>query len=149
MIVNADDFGLSPGVNQGIIESHRDGIVRSATVLANAPCVDDAIERAKSCPDLGLGCHLTLIGGTALAPRHLVPTLADADGRLPPRWGELLLLLRKGIPREELVCEFAAQIERISASGVRLTHVDSHKHVHVLPRVLEAAIEAASSRGIR
>lgn len=149
LIVNADDFGISPGVNEGIIEAHRRGIVRSATLLANSGQFEDAVAKARQHPDLGIGCHLSLIGGPALAARELIPTLANEAGELPRSWGEFLMKLRRGIPHAQLVIEFQAQIHRLRASGLSVTHVDSHKHVHVLPPVREAAIEAARRFGIK
>ncbi|MBI4468537.1 MAG: ChbG/HpnK family deacetylase [Acidobacteria bacterium] len=149
LIVNADDFGLSPGVNEGIIDAHRMGIVRSATLLANASSIQDAIERAKRYPNLGLGCHLSLIGGPALAPVSRIPHLADGQGRLPRGWPQLMARLAGGAGIAELAAEFRAQLYRLTSCGVRLTHVDSHKHVHILPQVLEAAFQAASDFGIR
>ncbi len=149
LIVNADDFGLSRGVNEGIIEAYRKGIVRSATILANSTQFDDAVAKAKQNSELGIGCHLSLIGGPSLAARDKVPNLADENEFLPGSWPQLLAKLSRGLPHSEMVLEFRAQLDRVARSGVPITHVDSHKHIHVVPRILKAAVEAASECGIR
>ena len=81
LVVNADDFGISRGVNRGIVEAHRQGIVTSASLMPNLPSAEDALTRATTCPGLGLGLHLTLTAGAPLQSPHTVPTLVDADGQ--------------------------------------------------------------------
>src|SRR3954462_986306 len=81
LVVNADDFGISRGVNRGIVEAHRNGLGTSASVMPNLPSAEDALTRATICPDLGLGLHLTLTAGPPLCPPNDVPTLVDADGQ--------------------------------------------------------------------
>src|SRR5918999_6510924 len=81
LVVNADDFGISRGVNRGIVEAHRSGLVTSASLMANLPSAEDALTRAAICPDLGLGLHLTLTAGRPLLPPAAVPTLVDPDGQ--------------------------------------------------------------------
>ena len=83
LILNADDFGMPRGVNEGIIRAHRDGVLTSATLMANGPEFEDAVSRAKSNPKLGVGCHLVLVGGPAIAPRDKISSLVDANGNLP------------------------------------------------------------------
>ena len=83
LILNADDFGLTRGVNEGIIRAHREGILTSATLMACGPAFDHAVELAKQSPTLGVGCHLVLVGGSAVAPLEEVSSLAGKDGRLP------------------------------------------------------------------
>lgn len=148
LIVNADDFGLSPGVNEGIIEGHCKGIITSATLLANAPAVIDAVRRATERPSLGTGCHLTLIGGKGVAEPVRIRRLIDRNGNLPRDWLGLMARLAGGLSSEEITEEFRAQLRYLSSLGVQLTHVDSHKHTHMVPRVLQAALDAASEFGI-
>src|SRR4051812_35977187 len=81
LVVTADDFGISRGVNRGIVEAHRNGLVTSASLMPNLPSAEDALTRATTCPDLGLGLHLTLTAGRPLSPPDRVPTLVDADGQ--------------------------------------------------------------------
>src|SRR5215467_5847969 len=99
VILNADDFGLTRGINEGIIRAHRDGILTSATLMANGPAFDDAVKLAKSNPKLGIGCHLVLSGGSAVAPREKIPSLADADGSLPDSLAALVVRVTTGATR--------------------------------------------------
>jgi len=149
LIVNADDFGFTRGVNEGIIRAHREGILTSATLMATAPAFDDAVERALANPKLGVGCHLVLTGGTAVAPRDEIPTLADRDGVLPRSLAALVLRLSFGKIRiAEIEKELRAQIEKIRRAGIRLTHLDTHKHTHAHPIVMGALGRVARELGI-
>ncbi len=149
LILNADDFGYTTGVNEGIIRAHRDGILTSATLMANGPAFDDAIERAKSNPKLGIGCHLVLTGGFSVAPKEEIPSLADSEGRLPRSLGNLVARVSVGSVRtKEIERELRAQLEKIRRSGIELTHVDTHKHTHVHPRVMGAVGRVAREFGI-
>src|SRR5580704_10291713 len=96
LILNADDFGLTRGVNEGIIRAHRDGILTSATLMATGSAFEDAVERARATPTLGVGCHLVLTGGVAIAPRKEIPSLVDAAGRLPRSLGSFVVRLSSG-----------------------------------------------------
>lgn len=137
LIVNADDFGYTRDVNEGILQSHRHGIVRSASMLANGSALEHAVSLALQCPTLAIGCHLTLVEGESVArpgtplPRSLGRLLVD-----PPT-------------REDAISEFRAQVERLMAHGIRLDHLDTHKHLHLLPPVLDAVTEVAREFGIR
>jgi hopanoid biosynthesis associated protein HpnK len=149
LIINADDFGYTHGVNEGIIRAHRDGILTSATLMANGAAFDDAIERAKANPRLGVGCHLVLTGGNAVAPKETIPSLADSAGRLPPSLPGLVARLSFGTIRSgDIETELSAQLEKIRRSGIELTHVDTHKHTHVHPRVMAAVGRVAGKFGI-
>jgi hopanoid biosynthesis associated protein HpnK len=150
LIVNADDFGLSPGINAGIIEGFRDGIVTSATLLVNAPAFPEAVQLAQVHPGLGVGIHLNVVRGPAVLPPRAIPTLVDAIGRFRRRpvalvWG----LLWQRVALEDLRHEWAAQLERALEAGLRPTHVDSEKHVHMYPPLFTLAVEVAAQYGIR
>src|SRR5205085_5779357 len=124
LVVNADDFGFTPDVNQGIVEAHRDGILTAATLMANGAAFEDALDLARQTPSLDIGCHLVLIGGRSLVTQKplpaTVPQLAAA-------------LARRAIcPYNEL----KAQVRRIVDSGIQPTHLDTHKHTHLAPPVL-------------
>ena len=150
LIVNADDFGLTRGVNEGIIRANREGILTSATLMANGPAFEDAIERAKQSPQLGVGCHLTLAGGLAVAPREKIPSLADRHGRLPHSIGMLVAKLSSGMVRtQDVEAELRAQIQKIRRAGIEPTHLDTHKHSHAHPRVMNALGRVAREFGIR
>ncbi len=136
-MVNADDFGFTPDVNDGILEAHRHGILTATTLMANGDAFDDAVRRSRETPSLDIGCHLVLIGGQSLV-----------SGRpLPAGVPQLLAALarREIRPYEEL----AAQVRRILAAGVRPTHLDTHKHTHLAPSVLDAVARIGEEFDIR
>jgi predicted glycoside hydrolase/deacetylase ChbG (UPF0249 family) len=151
LILNADDFGLTSGVNRAIIELHRAGALTSATLMAHAAATEEAIELALATPMLGVGCHVVLVDGEpALSAREL-PTLVDPrTGRFHPTPGNFLRrLLTGGIRSSEIESETAAQIARLQSHGLRLTHIDTHKHTHMFPAVLRPVLRAAKAAGIR
>lgn len=149
LILNADDFGLTPGVNEGIIRAHLEGILTSATLMANRAAFDDAVERARSTPTLGVGCHLVLVGGPAIASAERIGSLVDAEGRLAPTLANFMTRVSCGmIRRTHIEREFHAQIAKIRAAGIEPTHLDTHKHTHVHPRVMEALGKVAHEAGI-
>ncbi len=143
LVVNGDDFGLTPGVNAGILAAHKDGILTSASLFANAPETDAAIAIAHRTPTLGVGCHLTLVDGTPLLPSAQIPTLAP-DGRFRPTWsGFLAAAWRRQVDFAEVERELEAQIDRIRAAGITVTHLDGHKHVHAYPPVFDIVARLA------
>jgi hopanoid biosynthesis associated protein HpnK len=149
LILNADDFGLTRGVNLGIIRAHREGILTSTTLMANGPAFDDAVERARENPGLGVGCHLVLVGGLAVAPPDETHSLADSNGRLPKTLGVLFAKLSTGMVRTQgIEREFRAQIEKVRRAGIEPSHLDTHKHTHVHPRVMSALGRVAHELGI-
>ena len=148
LVVNADDFGISRGVNRGIVEAHRSGLVTSASLMANLPSAEDALTRAAICPDLGLGLHLTLTAGRPLCPPEMVPTLVDPDGQFLVL-GTLLARLSLGrVHPDDIRRELTAQVEWALRRGVRPDHADSHHHVHVHPRVAPIVIALAREHRI-
>ncbi len=157
LIVNADDFGLTRGVNRAVAELHAMGVVTSATLMAQAGAADEAIEMALKTPSLGVGCHVVLADGRpALSARDDIPNLADpATGRLRPSLLELLRAAHRNWPRTagspiegEIEAETAAQIALLRARGLRLTHIDTHKHAHMFPALLRPVLRAARAAGI-
>jgi predicted glycoside hydrolase/deacetylase ChbG (UPF0249 family) len=151
LIVNADDFGLTSGVNRAILELHQAGMLTSATLMARAAATDEAIEIAKATPSLGVGCHVVLIDGEPVRPSAQLPTLADpSTGRFHPKLGAFTQRLLTGrINDAEIESEARAQIQSLQSRGVRLTHVDTHKHTHMFASVLHPVLRAAGSCGIR
>jgi len=125
LVVNADDFGFTPDVNQGIIEAHRRGILTAATLMANGAAFDDAARLAREFPSLDVGCHLVLVGGTSVA----------RSAPLPPTAAHLIRDI--ALRRVPIYDELRAQVERILAAGIQPTHLDTHKHTHLAPPVLE------------
>ncbi|MFB7140212.1 chitin disaccharide deacetylase [Gottfriedia sp. NPDC056225] len=131
LIVNADDFGYSRGINYGIIDAHKNGIVNSATMMMNMPGVSHAVELAKENPGLQVGIHLVLTCGKPLLSD--VPTLVNEEGNFKSR-NEFFE--HKNISLEELEREWTKQIETFLESGLKPTHFDSHHHVHSIPEFL-------------
>ncbi len=148
LIVNADDLGLHSGINAGILRGHREGIVTSASLSTNGAAFEDALRVLKEADELGVGVHLTLVGENALSPPARTPTLAP-DGRLPGYFTELFRRLLLGqIRTAEIEAEVEAQVARARDAGVRVSHLDSHQHVHLHPSVLPIVVRVARRFGI-
>ena len=152
LIINADDFGLAPGVNRAIIELQQAGALSSATLMANGPFFSPAVYMAFAQPALGVGCHIVLVDGAPCLRPAEVPSLVDP--RLPSSFrntvGSFFAdLLRGRIREEEIEAEAVAQIRRVQSSGITVSHIDSHKHVHAFPRVLAPLLRAARQCGVR
>jgi hopanoid biosynthesis associated protein HpnK len=149
LILNADDFGLTAGVNEGIVRAHREGILTSATIMANGAAFEDAVEKARSNPRLGVGCHIVLLGGNPVAPLEQIPSLVNAQGRLPESLPAFVARLSaRMVKMNDLEAEIRAQILKVRKAGIEPTHVDTHKHAHVHPRVMEALARVAQEQGI-
>jgi hopanoid biosynthesis associated protein HpnK len=152
LIVNADDFGLTRGVNRAIIESHRDGIVTSSTLMANGQAFEDAIVHAKSASRLSIGCHVVLVDGSPVLGGQQASTLFDQkadDGRFYDGLGAFALRAVSGrVDADEIEAEVTAQIRKLQSAGVSVSHLDTHKHTHILPQVLRALLRAARTCGV-
>lgn len=149
LIVNADDFGLTKRVSEGIVDAHRHGIVSSTTVMANGEAFEAAVALSRQVPHLGIGAHLNLSEGIPVSPAHRIPTLVDGRGKLHLTPGRLW----KGIATQQVSLadverELRAQIAKIHRSGILPTHLDGHKHVHVLPGVSDIVIRLAQEFSI-
>ena len=137
LIVSADDFGLTPGVNRGILRAFQGGIVTSASLLVTGSAFEDAVALARQNSDLDVGLHLALVEERAVLGRE-VPTLIDGLGRLPRTSGEFFrYALRKCINWDEVEREIAAQIGLFQKTGLLLSHLNSHQHLHMFPPVFE------------
>lgn len=150
LILNADDFGLTAGVNRAVIELHRAGVLTSATLMARAAAADEAIALACATPTLGVGCHVVLVDGEPTLPAPKISTLAKpSSGRFHPTLSAFLGALFLGqIRSSEIEAETAAQIALLQSKGVKLTHIDTHKHAHMFPAVLRPVLRAAKAAGI-
>jgi hopanoid biosynthesis associated protein HpnK len=149
LIVNADDLGLTVGVNDGIFDAHDHGILTSASLFASAPATADAIRRVRSRPWLGVGVHLALVDGTPTLPPSRVPTLVEDDGRFRHSWKPFIVACLRGkVSLAEVELELTAQVERLRSAGVTLTHLDAHKHVHAYPPVFAIVARVAGRFGI-
>ncbi|HTJ29592.1 MAG TPA: ChbG/HpnK family deacetylase [Acidobacteriaceae bacterium] len=146
LIVNADDFGLTAGVNSAITHLHAAKRLTSATLMAHAQATEAAIEAARATPTLGVGCHVVLVDGAPILPPRELPTLTDPQtGRFRRTLGVFVRdLLLSRIRPEEIEAEATAQITRLRTHGLSPTHIDTHKHTHIFPRVLEPLLKAAS-----
>jgi hopanoid biosynthesis associated protein HpnK len=151
LILNADDFGLTAGVNRAILELHRAGVLTSASLMARAAATNEAIELALATPSLGVGCHVVLVDGEPALRAQNLPTLVDPrTDRFHPTLSVFLKLLIPGrIRSTEIEAETAAQIALLQKRGLRLTHIDTHKHAHIFPAVLRPMLRAARAAGIR
>ena len=138
LIVNADDLGLTPGVNRGILRAFQDGIVTSASLLVTGSAFEGAVALARQNPELDVGLHLTLVEERAVLGREILPTLVDKTGRFPHTSGEFFRrTVLGGISWDEVEREIAAQIARFQKTGLRLSHLDSHQHLHMFPPVFQ------------
>jgi predicted glycoside hydrolase/deacetylase ChbG (UPF0249 family) len=136
LVVNADDFGFTADVNEGIIQAHREGILTAATLMANGEAFGDAVALVRQTPSLDIGCHLVLVGGRSLISGKELPETPAAL---------LSAIVRRHIaPYREL----RAQVERIVEAGIQPTHLDTHKHTHLVPPVLEAVARLGEEFGI-
>ena len=150
LIVNADDFGFTRGVNAGIVGAFKSGIVTSTTIMANGEAFEDAVSLARANPELGVGCHLALVGGLPVVSPSEIPSLVDGDGALPVTLTKLVIKIARGqVPTEEIAREFRAQVQRVLNSGIQITHLDSHKHSATHPRVMGALVRVATEFGIK
>jgi hopanoid biosynthesis associated protein HpnK len=150
LIVNADDFGLTPGVNRAILELHAAGVLTSTTLMATGGAADAAIHAALGVPSLGVGCHVVLVDGQPALEPARIPTLVNTKtGRFRDSLNSFLMrLFARRISAEEIEAEAEAQIAALTTRGLRLTHIDTHKHTHMFPWVLRPVLRAARKAGI-
>jgi hopanoid biosynthesis associated protein HpnK len=152
LIINADDFGLTQGVNRAIVEAHGHGVVTSTTLMANGPAFEDAIQRAKSTSRLSMGCHVVLVDGLPVLGGRKTPTLSDKrahDGRFHESLSSFALRALSGrIDADEIEAEATAQIRKLQAAGIAVSHLDTHKHTHIFPQVLRPLLRAARACGV-
>jgi chitin disaccharide deacetylase len=138
LVVNADDLGLTPGVNRGILRAFQDGIVTSASLLVTGSAFEQAVALARQNPELDVGLHLTLVEERAVLGREHLPTLVDETGRFARTSGEFFRRAFLGrISWDQVEREIAAQIARFQMTGLRLSHLDSHQHLHMFPPIFQ------------
>ena len=149
LIVNADDFGLTTQVSWGILDAHRGGIVTSTTLMANGGAFDIAVSMARREYALGIGVHLNLTEGLPVSPAWKIPTLVDHQGRLhlsPRRLAQGIMT--RQVSLADVETELWQQIWKVVRAGILPTHLDGHKHVHVLPGVSDIVIRLAQEFSI-
>ena len=150
LILNADDFGLTRGVNRAIVELHAAGALTEATLMARGPAFDDAVTLTRAHPALRVGCHIVLTDGVPVSPLGTIPTLLGPDGRSfrPSLHSFILAVLSGRVDPLEVAREAQAQIESLQNAGIDVTHIDTHKHTHLFPRIARPLLEAAERCGV-
>jgi len=149
LITVADDFGLTESVNEAVEQAATHGILTSASLMVGAAAFDDAVERARRCPNLHVGLHLVVIEGPAVLPQDEIPGLADAHGQFPSDQLRLGInyFFRPAI-RRQLAAEIRDQFEKFAATGLKLDHANAHKHMHLHPTVGQLMIEIGREFGL-
>lgn len=152
LIVNADDFGFTSGVNRAIFEAHTGGIVTSSTLMANGPAFLEAAELAKNTPRLSVGCHVVLIDGEPVLEAEQLRSLTTRTPAARFRDGLKTFAARAitgRIDADEIKAEATAQIRKIQSVGIAVLHFDTHKHTHLFPKILRPLLRAAADCGVR
>ncbi len=149
VIVTADDFGLSEAVNEGVERAHRDGVLTHASLMVAGAAAGDAVRRARAMPSLKVGLHLVVIEGPAVMPPGDIRALVDERGMFPSDQ------LRLGLHyfflpyvRLQLAAEIQAQFAAFAATGLRLSHADAHKHMHLHPTVGNLMLKIGRAYGL-
>lgn len=149
-ILNADDFGLSFAHNRAILEGIQGGILKSASLAANGEAFDEAVQKIiPACPDLGIGVHLNILEGKALSAE--IDKLTDINGNFNNSFLKLFIKAynyKDNLFFEQVEKEFRAQIEKVKNAGIKITHLDSHKHLHVIPPIFDIVCKLAKEYGI-
>lgn len=145
LIINADDFGIHPAVNEAVRKAATEGILTSTSLMAGGDAFDEAVEMARSMPSLGIGIHLTLVGGIKpVLPPSEVPSLTWDNGVFCHDYGKLIVRDLEGkISLSEVYAEWDAQIQKIMNTGLPVTHMDGHQHMHMWPHFYPVARDLA------
>jgi len=153
LIVNADDFGFTRGVNRAIVEAHTSGVVTSSTLMATGSAFEHAAQMAKTVPCLSVGCHVVLLDGEPVLDTQNIRTLVShVSGSARFRDGLksfAALALSGRLDPDEIEAEASAQIRKVQSAGISVSHIDTHKHTHLFPAVLRPLLRAAAACGVR
>jgi hopanoid biosynthesis associated protein HpnK len=149
LIVTADDFGAAREVNDAVERAHREGILSAASLMVAAPAATDAVARARTMPRLGVGLHVVLAEGRSVLPPAEIPALVDADGffRNDMVWPSVKMAFLPAV-RRQVGAEIEAQFKAFAESGLKLDHVDAHKHFHLHPTVAGLILEIGRRYGM-
>jgi len=149
LIVNADDFGLTAGVNRAIVEAHTQGVVTSSTLMANGSAFSDAVQIAPA--TLSVGCHVLLVDGRPISNSREIPSLTNTvDGTFEKGIGSFAVRALCGrIRAQDIEAEATAQIRKLQSAGIQVSHIDTHKHTHIFPQALRPLLAAARACGVR
>jgi hopanoid biosynthesis associated protein HpnK len=149
LIVNADDFGYTSGVNRAILEAHSHGVVTSATLMANGPAFAEAVQLAGTVPKLSIGCHVVLTDGEPVLGAERLPSLTSAAQFRDGMVAFAARAIAGRIDAYEVAAEATAQIRKIQSAGIAVSHLDTHKHTHLFPKILRPLLRAAADCGVR
>lgn len=149
LIVNADDFGYTAGVNRAIVEAHSRGVVTSSTLMANGPAFAEAAELATTLPKLSIGCHVVLIDGRPVLGAEQLPSLTKGSLFRDGLMTFAARAIAGRVDADEITAEATAQIRKLQSAGIAVSHIDTHKHTHLFPKILRPLLRAAASCGIR
>jgi hopanoid biosynthesis associated protein HpnK len=149
LIVNADDFGYTSGVNRAILEAHSHGVVTSATLMANGPAFAEAVQLAGTVPKLSIGCHVVLTDGEPVLGAERLPSLTSGSHFRDGMIAFAARAIAGRIDGDEIAAEASAQILKIQSAGIAVSHVDTHKHTHLFPKILQPLLRAAANCGVR
>ena len=149
LIVNADDFGYTSGINRAIVEAHSYGVVTSSTLMANAPAFAEATQLAKTLPRLSLGCHVVLIDGRPVLGAEQLPSLTSGSQFRDGLIAFAARAISGRIDADQVAAEATAQIRKLQSAGITVSHIDTHKHTHLFPQILRPLLRAAGACGIR
>ena len=140
LIVNADDFGYTSGVNRAIVEAHAQGIVTSSTLMANGPAFSEAAQLTKNLPKLSVGCHVVLTDGQPILPAANLPSITTAADFRDGMASFAARAIAGRMDAREISAEAAAQIHKIQSAGISVSHIDTHKHTHLFPKILRPSL---------
>ena len=151
LIVNGDDYGLTPDISRAVLDAHEAGVLTTTSVVVTTPAFAEAAEALRQRPELGVGLHLALVGGDEpAAARDRIGTLLDREGRLLPSWRAFLARASTGrIDHAQARLELEAQHERLRRAGLAPEHLDSHQNEHLWPATARLGVALAAERGIR
>lgn len=149
LIINADDFGFTSGVNRAIAETHLHGVVTSSTLMANGKSFSAAVKLAKGMPKLSVGCHVVLIDGEPVVDPTTLPSLTRSNAFRNGLKSFAARAVTGRINPQEIAKEVEAQIRKLQAAGIHVSHVDTHKHTHIFPPILRPLLRAAKACGVR
>ena len=149
LIINADDFGFTSGVNRAIVEAHNYGVVTSSTLMAGGIAFSEAVQMAKATPKLSIGCHIVLIDGTPVSTAEALPSLTSGGVFRDGLKSFVARALAGRMNAEEIATEALAQIRRVQSAGISVSHIDTHKHTHIFPQILKPVLRAARGCGVK
>lgn len=150
LIFNADDFGISKGVNEAIFKAHTQGVLNSTSIMITLKHVPEALELAKQMPNLNIGLHANLTNENSVLSKDEIPLLVDDNGKFRHGFVNLAVLsvLHPKELKNQAKKEIRAQIEKAKNSGIKLAHLDSHRHIHMIPSIFKACMELAEEYNI-